>query len=71
MVKRDVRQQLWGHEIETGEELVTRDLNRTLRCTRCGGPLEFRTISMTGQAIELCWQCGTSRPVVRFWPSEE
>ena len=69
--KRDRRRKLLGHEQEAGEGLVTRDVNRTLKCTRCGGPLELRTIPMTGQAIEVCRGCGTSHPVVRFRPVEE
>ncbi len=69
--KRDRRRQLLGHEQVAGEELVTRDVNRTLKCTRCGGALELRTIPMTGEAIEVCRSCGTSHPVVRFKPVEE
>ncbi len=71
MIKPDRRPTLRGHELEAGEELVNRDVNRTLKCTRCGGPLELRTIPMTGQAIEVCGDCGTSQPVVRFRPVEE
>ena len=56
MVKRDRRGELRGHELEAGEELVTRDVNRTLKCTRCGDPLELRTVPMTGRAIEVCAQ---------------
>ena len=69
--KRDRRRQLLGHEQEAGEGLVTKDVNRTLKCTRCGDPLEMRTIPMTGQAIEVCRRCGASHPVVRFRPVEE
>ena len=69
--KHDRRRKLLGHAQEAGEELVTRDVSGTLKCTRCGGPLELRTIPMTGQAIELCRRCGTSHPVVRFRPVEE
>ncbi len=71
MIKPDRRRTLRGHELEAGEELVTRDVNRTLKCTRCGDPLELRTVPMTGQAIEVCRRCGTSHPVVRFRPEEE
>ncbi len=70
-MKPDRRRELRGHELEAGEELVTRDVNRTLTCTRCDGPLELRTVPMTGQTIELCRRCGTSHPVVRFRPEEE
>ncbi len=69
--KRDRRRKLLGHEQDAGEKLVTRDVNRTLKCTRCGGPLELGTVPMTGHAIEMCRRCGTSHPVVRFKPVEE
>ncbi len=71
MVKPDRRRTLRGRELEAGEELVTRDVNRSLACTRCGGPLDLRTVPMTGQAIEVCRRCGTSHPVVRFRPVKE
>ena len=71
MIKPDRRRTLRGQELEAGEELVTRDVNRTLKCTRCGDPLELSTVPMTGQAIEVCRRCGTSHPVVRFRPEEE
>ncbi len=69
--KRDRRRKLLGHEQEAGEKLVTRNFNRTLKCTRCGEPLELGTVPMTGQAIEVCRRCGTSHPVVRFRPVEQ
>ena len=69
--KRDRRKELLGHGQETGDELVTRNVNRTLKCTRCGGLLELRTVPMTGQTVEECRSCGTSEPVVRFRPVEE
>ncbi len=71
MIKPDRHPTLRGHELEAGEELVTRDVNRSLKCTRCGGPIELRTIPMTGQAIEVCGDGGTSQPVVRFRPVEQ
>ena len=69
--KHDRRRKLLGHEQDAGDELVTRDVDRTLKCTRCGGPLELRTTPMTGQTIEVCQRCGTSHPVVRFRPVAE
>ncbi len=71
MIKPDRHPTLRGHELEAGEELVTRDVDRALKCTGCGGPLELRTVPMTGQTIELCRRCGTSLPVVRFRPVEQ
>ncbi len=71
MIKRDRRPTLRGQELEAGEELVTRDVNRALKCTECGGTLELHTVPMTGQAIEVCQSCGTRQPVVRFRPVEE
>ena len=71
VAKSDRRRQLRGHELEAGEKLVTRDVNRTLKCVQCGGPLELHTVPMTGQAIEVCRRCGTSHPIVRFRPEEE
>ncbi len=71
MVKPDRRRELLGHEVEAGEELITRDVNRTLKCIRCGGPLELRTVPMTGQTVEVCLGCGTSHPVARFRPVAE
>ena len=60
-----------GYLVEEGSELVSRDVNRTLECQRCGGPLELRTVSMTGQTVEICQRCRSSRPVQRFAPVAE
>ncbi len=70
MVKSDRRRELRGREVEAGDELVTQDVNRTLKCIRCGGPLELRTVPMT-RTVEVCRGCGTSHPVARFLPVEE
>ncbi len=69
--KRDRRRELLGHELRAGEDLVTRNVNRTLKCARCGGPLQLNTVPMTGQTVEVCVDCGTSKPVQRFRPVEE
>ena len=71
VVKPDRRGLLHGHELEVGDELVTRDVNRTMKCTQCGGRLEVRTVPMTGRVLEECRHCGTSEPVHRFTPIEE
>ncbi len=71
MTKRDRRRKLLGHLIEGGTELVSRDVNRTLECQRCGGPLDLRTESMTGRTIEVCRRCRSSQPVQRFLPIAE
>ncbi len=70
-MKADRRRKLRGHEVEAGEELVTRDVNRTLKCARCGDSLELHTVPMTGQTVEVCRRCGTSHPVARFRPVED
>ena len=71
MVKHDRRRELRGREVEAGDELVTRDVNRTLKCIRCGWALELHTVPMTGRTVEVCRGCGTSHPVARFLPVEE
>jgi hypothetical protein len=68
MPKRDLRHTLLGHLAEGSGELVIRDVDRTIHCDRCGSHLEMRTLPMTGQMLEECRQCGTSRPVPRFLP---
>ncbi len=68
--KRDRRRELLGHELRAGENLVTRNVNRTLKCA-CGGPLQLNTVPMTGQTVEVCGDCGTSKPVHRFRPVAE
>ena len=70
-MKADRRRKLRGHEVEAGEELVTRDVNRTLKCARCGDSVELRTVPMSGQTIEVCRRCGASHPVARFRPLED
>ncbi len=69
--KRDRRRELLGHELRAGEDLVTRNVNRTLKCPQCGSPLQLNTVPMTGQTVEVCVDCGTSKPVHRFRPVEE
>ena len=69
--KRDRRRELLGHELRPGEDLVTRNVNRTLKCPQCGAPLQLNTVPMTGQTVEVCVDCGTSKPVHRFRPVEE
>ena len=69
--KRDRRRELLGHELRAGEDLVTRNVNRTLKCPQCGGPLQLNTVPMTGQTVEVCADCGTSKPVHRFRPVGE
>ncbi len=69
--KRDRRRELLGHELKAGEDLVTRNVNRALKCARCGGPLQLNTVPMTGQTVEVCGDCGTSKPVHRFRPVGE
>ncbi len=71
MAKRDLRHELLGHLLEGTGELVTRDVNRTIHCEQCGGQLEMRTLPMTGQTVEECRRCGTSRLVPLFRPLEE
>ncbi len=71
MAKRDLRHKLLGHLLEGRGELITRDVNRTIHCEQCGGHLEMRTLPMTGQRVEGCRPCGTSRPVQRFLPVTE
>jgi hypothetical protein len=71
MGKTDRRRKLRGYELEAGEEIVTRDVNQTLKCTRCGGHLDLLTIPMTGQTVEACQHCGTNNPVARFRPVED
>ncbi len=69
--KRDRRRELLGHELRAGENLVTRNVNRTLKCAGCGGPLQLNTVPMTGQTVEVCGDCGTTQPVHRFRPVAE
>ena len=71
MVKRDLRRQLVGHLLERDGKRVIRDLNRTVRCTQCHGHLDIRTDAMSGQIVEECPRCGTTRLVPRFRPIEE
>ncbi len=71
MTKRDRRRKLLGYLLEGGPDLVSRDVNRTLECERCGGPLVLDTVSMTGQTVEVCRQCQSSHPVQRFRPVAE
>ena len=72
MPKRDRRRKLLGYLVEGGTELlVSRDLNRPLECQRCGGPVDLRTVSMTGQTVEVCQRCRSSQPVQRFLPVAE
>lgn len=69
--KRDRRRELLGHELKAGEALVTRNVNRNLKCGRCGGLLQLNTVPMTGQTVEVCGDCGARKPVDRFRPVEE
>ncbi|MFQ6047035.1 MAG: hypothetical protein ACE5PT_11885 [Gemmatimonadales bacterium] len=71
MTKRDLRRKLVGHFLVGRGELITRDVNRPLVCERCGGELNVRTDSMTGQALEECRRCGVRQAVRRFQPSGE
>lgn len=71
MAKRDLRHELLGHLLECSGELVTRDVNRTTHCQRCGGHLDMRTLPMTGQMVEDCRRCGTSQRIQRFLPVAE
>ncbi len=71
MVKRDLRRQLVGHLLERDGKRVIRDLNRTVRCARCNSHLDIRTDGMSGQIVEECPRCGTTRLVPRFRPVEE
>lgn len=66
MLKRDLRRELRGYFLVGGGELTTRDVNRPLVCERCGGELQVRTDSMTGQALEECHHCGARHAVQRF-----
>ncbi len=71
MPERDMRRHLRGHFLEGNGELVIRDVDRSAHCQRCGGKLDMRTQLMTGQLVEECRHCGTSRPVKRFLPTGE
>ena len=71
MPVRDMRRHLRGHFLEGNGELVIRDVDRSAHCQRCGGRLDMRTQLMTGQLVEECRSCGTSRPVQRFLPTGE
>jgi len=71
MTKPDRRKKLTGCRLEGRGELVSRDVSRAATCERCGGKLDMRTIPMTGQIVEECRRCGTSRLVQRFVPVED
>jgi hypothetical protein len=71
MAKRDLRKRLVGHDQEGDGDLASRDVSRSAHCERCGGKLDWRTIPMTGQIVEECRRCGTSRLVQRFVPMED
>jgi ribosomal protein L37E len=71
MAKRDHRKKLVGHLLDPSGAPTIRDVNRTVRCERCGGSLDIRTVPMTGQTVEECRRCGTSQPVRRFLPVGE
>ncbi len=71
MAKRDLRRRLVGHYAEGRGELVSRDMNLSAHCERCGGKLDMRTLAMTSQIVEECRRCGTSQLVRRFVPVED
>ena len=61
-----MRGKLLGRLLGGSGELIIRDVNLPIHCERCGGHLEMRTLSMIGEIVEECRQCGASRPVRRF-----
>ena len=71
MAKRDLRHKLVGRLVEGSGQLISRDVNRTLHCERCGGHLDMHTVPMTGQIVEECRGCGVRKPVSRFVPVAE
>ncbi len=71
MAERDLRHQLRGHFLEGGGELTNRDVSQAALCERCGDKLDIHTVPMTGQTVEDCPRCGTSRPVQRFVAVED